>query len=254
MYIHDVTHIFEGQIDVWRGSNEENNPSRVTYGPIIELLLYSRRFHLCAYGLIYWPLLGRVGLFSLLVWRPSRGRFGPRSSRTRHHHLGCCLYSWWLYFNWDLELHFKIMNQALVKFWLLMDQTSMDLKNIIVEWVALLRVSHVFQVEMAEACPFWPMIRVRSGWISREEAGLKAHDEVKRASSRINANASRVQYTPSCTTMCTERSRDPTTTGDDLVIRNNADAFSDNSSRINACQGFHCTAATATYKISSIFI
>ena len=98
------------------------------------------------------------------------------------------------------------------------------------------------------------MIRVRSGWISREEAGLKAHDEVKRASSRINANASRVQYTPSCTTMCTERSRDPTTTGDDLVIRNNADAFSDNSSRINACQGFHCTAATATYKISSIFI
>ena len=113
----------------------------------------------------------------------------------------------------------------------------MDLKNIIVEWVALLRVSHVFQVEMAEACPFWPMIRVRSGWISREEAGLKAHDEVKRASSRINANASRVQYTPSCTTMCTERSRDPTTTGDDLVIRNNADAFSDNSSRINARQG-----------------
>ena len=81
------------------------------------------------------------------------------------------------------------------------------------------------------------MIRVRSGWISREEAGLKAHDEVKRASSRINANASRVQYTPSCTTMCTERSRDPTTTGDDLVIRNNADAFSDNSSRINARQG-----------------
>ena len=75
-----------------------------------------------------------------------------------------------------------------------MDQTSIDLKNIIVEWVALLRVSHVFQVEMAEACPFWPMIRVRSGWISREEAGLKAHDEVKRASSRqqqrrINANA-----------------------------------------------------------------
>ena len=166
----------------------------MTYGPIIELLLYSRRFHLCAYGLIYWPLLGRVGLFSLLVWRPSRERFGPRSSRTRHHHFGCCLYSWWLYFNWDLELHFKIMNQALVKFWLLMDQTSIDLKNIIVEWVALLRVSHVFQVEMAEACPFWPMIRVRSGWISREEAGLKAHDEVKRASSRqqqrrINANA-----------------------------------------------------------------
>ena len=88
----------------------------------------------------------------------------------------------------------EIVNQALVKFWLLMDQTSIDLKNIIVEWVALLRVSHVFQVEMAEACPFWPMIRVRSGWISREEAGLKAHDEVKRASSRqqqrrINANA-----------------------------------------------------------------
>ena len=81
----------------------------MTYGPIIELLLYSRRFHLCAYGLIYWPLLGRVGLFSLLVWRPSRERFGPRSSRTRHHHFGCCLYSWWLYFNWDLELHFKIM-------------------------------------------------------------------------------------------------------------------------------------------------
>ena len=34
-----------------------------------------------------------------------------------------------------------------------------------------------------------------------------------------------------------EWSRDPTT-GDDLVIRNNADAFSDNSSRINARQGF----------------
>ena len=80
------------------------------------------------------------------------------------------------------------------------------------------------------------MIRVRSGWISREEAGLKAHDEVKRASSRINANAAYCTvHRPSVQSV--EWSRDPTT-GDDLVIRNNADAFSDNSSRINARQGF----------------
>ena len=47
-------------------------------------------------------------------------------------------------------------------------------------------------------------------------AGLKAHDEVKRASSRINANAAYCTvHRPSVQSV--EWSRDPTT-GDDLVI------------------------------------
>ena len=109
-----------------------------------------------------------------------------------------------------------------------------------------------------EACPFWPMIRVRSGWISREDAGLKAHDEVNlgccRLLHRAIAIANALEQKPAllhradhtavartASTLCYDA------TGDDLVIRNNADAFSDNSSRINvpSRQGFQPAASTS---------